>query len=171
MTTLVQDFRFAFRLLWQNKTFTSIAVLALALGIGPNTAIFSVIYATFYAPMPYPHAEQIVMVWSKIQGNRNGVAAGDYLDWRTRARRFRAYGRGRLQREPGRRRRTRSRCRAHSDARVAPGLACLQCSAAISVRKKAQAGKDHVVIFGNKLWVNALRRQAGIIGQPHSHER
>ena len=46
MTNLLRDFRFAFRLLCQNKTFTAIAVLALALGVGPNTAIFSVIYAT-----------------------------------------------------------------------------------------------------------------------------
>ncbi|HUE00668.1 MAG TPA: hypothetical protein VMR62_13930, partial [Bryobacteraceae bacterium] len=70
MTNLPRDFRFAFRLLRQNKSFTAIAVLALALGVGPNTAIFSVIYATLYAPMPYPKADQLVMVWSKIQGNR-----------------------------------------------------------------------------------------------------
>ena len=75
MTNLLRDFRFAFRLLWQNKSFTAIAVLAIALGVGPNTAIFSVLYATLYAPMPYPHADQLVMVWSKLQGNRNGIAA------------------------------------------------------------------------------------------------
>ena len=57
MTNLLRDFRFALRLLWQNKSFTAIAVLALALGVGPNTAIFSVIYATLYAPMPYPNEE------------------------------------------------------------------------------------------------------------------
>src|SRR5271165_1803271 len=83
MTNLPRDFRFAFRLLWQNKSFTAIAVLALALGVGPNTAIFSVIYATLYAPIPYPHADQLVMVWSKLQGNRGGVAAGDFLDWQS----------------------------------------------------------------------------------------
>ena len=66
MTTLLRDFQFALRLLWQHKTFTAVAVLALALGIGPNTAIFSVIYATLYAPMPYPNADQLVIVWSKI---------------------------------------------------------------------------------------------------------
>ncbi|MGA2183102.1 MAG: ABC transporter permease [Bryobacteraceae bacterium] len=81
MATLWRDFCFGFRLLGKNKGFTFIAILALALGIGPNTAIFSVIYATLFAPMPYPHPEQLVMVWSKIQGHRNGIAAGDYQDW------------------------------------------------------------------------------------------
>ena len=56
MTSLWRDFRFGFRLLLKNKGFTFIAILALALGIGPNTAIFTVIYATLFAPMPYPRA-------------------------------------------------------------------------------------------------------------------
>src|SRR5450755_1250623 len=88
MTNLLRDFRFAFRLLRQNKGFTAIAVLALALGVGPNTAIFSVIYATLYAPMPYPNADHLVMVWSRIQGNRNGIAAGDFLDWQKQSKAF-----------------------------------------------------------------------------------
>jgi putative ABC transport system permease protein len=55
MTNLLRDLRFAFCMLPQNKGFTAVAVLALALGVGPNTAIFSVIYATMLAPMPYPN--------------------------------------------------------------------------------------------------------------------
>ncbi len=81
MTTFLRDIKFGFRLLLKNPGFASVAVLALALGIGANTAIFSVVYATLLAPLPYPHPQQLVMVWSKIQGNRNGVAAGDFLDW------------------------------------------------------------------------------------------
>ena len=56
--------------------------LALALGIAATTAIFSVVYATLLAPLPYPDPDQLVMVWSKIQGNKNVSAAGDYLDWK-----------------------------------------------------------------------------------------
>ncbi|MBV9406078.1 MAG: hypothetical protein JO211_12100, partial [Acidobacteriaceae bacterium] len=81
IATLQQDASFGVRVLLKNKGFALIAIIALALGIGPNTAIFSIIYATLLAPMPYPHPEQLVMVWSKIQGHRNGIAAGDYLDW------------------------------------------------------------------------------------------
>src|ERR1035438_9183516 len=81
MDTLWRDVCFGLRLLAKNKGFAAVAVLALALGIGPNTAIFSVIYATLLAPMPYPQPDQLVVVWSKIQGSRNVVSAGDFLDW------------------------------------------------------------------------------------------
>jgi putative ABC transport system permease protein len=82
MTNLWRDVRFGFRLLLKNPGFTAIAILALALGIGANTAIYSMVYATLLAPLPYHDPSQLVIVWSKIQGNKNGVAAGDYLDWR-----------------------------------------------------------------------------------------
>jgi putative ABC transport system permease protein len=80
MDTLWRDVCFGLRLLSKNKGFAAVAVLALALGIGPNTAIFSVIYATLLAPMPYPQPDQLVVVWSKIQGSRNVVSAGP-LRW------------------------------------------------------------------------------------------
>jgi putative ABC transport system permease protein len=79
---IVRDIRFACRQILRNPGFAAIAVLAVALGIGPNTAIFSVVYATLLAPMPYPNPDQLVIVWSKINGGRNGVSAGDYLDWK-----------------------------------------------------------------------------------------
>src|SRR5580692_10604894 len=82
MTNLGRNIRFGLRLLAKDLGFTSIALLALVLGIGANTAIFSVVYATLLSPMPYPNPDQLVMVWSKINGNRNGVSAGDFLDWK-----------------------------------------------------------------------------------------
>ena len=88
MNNLARDFRFGFRLLGKNKGLTAVAVLALALGIGPNTAIFSVLYATLLAPLPYPNPDQLVMVWSRIQGFRNVVSAGDFDDWRHQAKAF-----------------------------------------------------------------------------------
>ena len=89
MTHLWRDVRFGLRLLWRNPGFTTVAVLALALGIAANTAIFSVVYATLLAPLPYPQPDQLVMVWSKIQGNRNVTAAGDYLEWKQQSTVFR----------------------------------------------------------------------------------
>jgi putative ABC transport system permease protein len=83
-----RDFRFGLRLLGKNKGFAAVAILALALGIGPNTAIFSVIYATLLAPMPYPNPDQLVMVWSRIQNFHNVVSAGDFEDWRRQNRSF-----------------------------------------------------------------------------------
>jgi len=88
MKTLQQNARYSFRLLRKNPGFTLIAAITLALGIGANTAIFSVIYAVLLAPMPYPNPDQLVMVWSKIQGDRNVVSAGDYLDWKRQNKAF-----------------------------------------------------------------------------------
>jgi putative ABC transport system permease protein len=76
-----RDLVFGFRLLLKNPGFTAGAVLALALGIGANTAIFSVVYATLLAPLPYIQPDRIVMVWSQVNGGHNGVSAGDFLDW------------------------------------------------------------------------------------------
>ena len=77
-----RNLRFGFRLLRKSPAFTAIVVLTLALGIGANTAIFSVVYATVLAPLPYPNPDQLVMVWSRVNGHNNSVSAGDYLDWK-----------------------------------------------------------------------------------------
>src|SRR2546429_4548820 len=85
MANFGRNVRFGLRLLGKNLGFTSVALLALILGIGANTAIFSVVYATLLSPMPYPNPDQLVIVWSKINGNRNGVSAGDFLDWKSQS--------------------------------------------------------------------------------------
>ena len=82
MSGLVQDIRYALRQLRKHPGFTVVAVLTLALGVGANTAIFSVIYEALLAPMPYPDADRLVMVWSKISEGRNTASAADYLDWK-----------------------------------------------------------------------------------------
>lgn len=77
-----RDIRYGLRLLARNKAFTAIAICALALGIGPNTAIFSMVWGTLLAPLPYPQANRLVVVWTKIRGERSGSAAADYLAYR-----------------------------------------------------------------------------------------
>jgi hypothetical protein len=66
--------------------FTFVALVALTLDMGANTAIFSVVYGALLAALPYPNADQLVMVWSKINGHSNAVSAGDYLEWSARLR-------------------------------------------------------------------------------------
>jgi putative ABC transport system permease protein len=82
MQTLLKNVRFSLRMLARNPGLTLTVLLTLAIGIGANTAIFTVDYATLLAPLPYPQPEQLVMVWSKIQTYHNGVSAGDFLDWK-----------------------------------------------------------------------------------------
>lgn len=89
MSVLWSDVRLALRQMMKAPGFSLAAVAALALGIGPTTAIFSVVYATLLAPLPYAEPDQLVMVWSKTPaGVRNPVSAGDALAWKEAATSF-----------------------------------------------------------------------------------
>src|SRR6185369_17230362 len=63
MTSVSQDLRHSLRLLLKHKGFTVVAVLTLALGIGVNTAMFSVLNTFLFRSLPYPHSEQLIRVW------------------------------------------------------------------------------------------------------------
>jgi putative ABC transport system permease protein len=83
MQTLIQDIRYGLRTLAKNPGFTAVAVLTLALAIGANTAIFSFVDAVLLKPLPYPHAEQIVIVWAEApDGGHNLISTLDFLDWK-----------------------------------------------------------------------------------------
>src|SRR5580658_11205172 len=88
MSNWSRDIGYALRMLANNKGFTAVAILALALGIGPNVAIFSIIWATFLAPLPYPHANQLVVVWTKFKGERGPTRADDYAQYAAQSKSF-----------------------------------------------------------------------------------
>jgi putative ABC transport system permease protein len=82
-----QDTRYAIRLARRDIGFTAVAVLTLALGIGANTAIFSVVHAVLIEPLPYPEPHRLVVVWERnaaVGKDRDPVAPLNFQDWRAR---------------------------------------------------------------------------------------
>lgn len=153
MQNLLRDMQYATRQLLKSPMFTLTAALTLALGIGANTAIFTVVYSTLLAPMPYPEPDQLVMVWSKIQGNRNGIAAQDFLDWKNQNNVFQdinawtgaAFNLA-----------TKDQPEFLQGLLTTPGMYRME---GIPFRygrdflpEEGVAGKDHVVILLNKMW-------------------
>jgi putative ABC transport system permease protein len=160
-------FTHALRSLRRQPTFTLIALATLALGIGANTAIFSVIKTVVLNPLPYPDPERIVVVWEvSPEGNQDRVSIPTFEDWRTEALSlgslaayrhvdFSFSGRGDPQNVPG--------------VRATPELfTVLQANAMLGrafTRDEAVVGADRVVVVSHGFWSRALGADSGVVGQ------
>jgi putative ABC transport system permease protein len=166
MRRMVRNFQYAIRQLFKSPVFTLTAVLTLALGIGANTAIFTVVYATLLAPMPYPKPDQLVMVWSKIQTYHNSVAAQDFVDWKNQSTVFQdlnAWTGGSFNLA------TKEQPEYLEGQRATPGFYRTMGAPFRYGRdflpEEGTAGKEHVVILLNRLW-KRLGSDPNIIGKP-----
>src|SRR2546427_763712 len=91
MTELMRDLRYAFRILLKHPSSAVIVVITLALGIGANTAIFSVVNAIVFRPLPYSGPQQLVGVWTKDlkrPGSQYPAAMPTFRDWQQQSQLF-----------------------------------------------------------------------------------
>ncbi|HUD57818.1 MAG TPA: ABC transporter permease [Terracidiphilus sp.] len=165
MQTMLRNLQYALRQLRKSPVFSITAALTLALGIGANTAIFTVVYATLLAPMPYPQPDQLVMVWSKIQGDRNSIAAQDFVDWKNQNTAFQdlnAFSGGSFNLA------TKDQPEYVEGQTTTPGMYRMMGSPFQYGRdflpEEGKAGREHVVILMNKLW-KRLGSDPNIIGK------
>ncbi len=163
-----QDVRFGLRQLGRSTGFTVVAVLTLALGIGANTAMFSIVDAVLLEPLPYSHPEQIVRVWEKTPDGEHGrISTLDFLDWKNQNTVFEAMA---------------AECpdefMALTGGDVPVELVAPRVSASyfsiLSARPllgrtfapdEDQPGKEHVVVLSQRVWENRFGANPSVIGR------
>lgn len=162
----MRNLLYSLRMLHKNPGLTTAVVVTLMLGIGATTAIYSVVYAVLLAPLPFPHPEQLVMVWSKVGGHDNSISAGDYLDWKQQSQSFQQLaawtGRNFNLATAQQPEQVAARC-------TTPGWFSMQGIPLLMGRdflpEEGVPGRDHEVILTYKLW-NRLGANRNILEQP-----
>jgi putative ABC transport system permease protein len=165
MRTLLQNLRDSFRSLRESLGLTCTILLTIALGIGANTAIFTVAYATLLAPLPYPNPDRLVNVWSSVQGHRDGVSIGDFIDWRRRSTSFDDLNIGS---EDNFNVATPESPEFLDGVRATPGYYGMLGNPLFLGRKfrpeEGEPGREHVVILTHRLWQH-LGANPRVVGQ------
>jgi putative ABC transport system permease protein len=165
---LWRNVRYAIRQLRRSPGFALTAILTLALGIGPNVAIFSIVWATFLAPVPYPHPEQVVVVWNHWKGERAATSGEEYAEFAAESRTFQ-----RLDFD--------SWLAVHltnsdhtedlaAGLPASPGLETLTVGKPMALGRdfrpdEGEPGNDHFVMLSHLLWQNRYNSDPNIVGK------
>jgi putative ABC transport system permease protein len=166
----MHDLRYALRVLVKNPGFTAIAVLTLALGIGANTAIFSVVDAVLLRPLPYPEVDRLVFLWSTwpAQGvATSGSALPDYHGWRDRNQVFDGlagfyYGDFNLSTSDDAPERIQG---AYVTVNFFQVLRVSPAAGRLFAPEEEQWGKHHVVLLSDKLWRRRFAANPNVVGR------
>jgi predicted permease len=167
LDTLLQDVRFGARVLAKHKGFTAVAVLTLALGVGANTAIFSVVNAVLLRPLPYENSHELVQIWgTQPQLDTAPMSPANFLEWREQNRvfeRIAAYNGQNFNLsgvdEPERIRAMRVSADLFELLRVRPTLG------RAFLPEEDQYGDHRVVILSHALWQRRFGANPEIIGK------
>ena len=170
MRVLIQDLRFALRQMRKRPGFTAVVVLTMALGIGANSAIFSVLDAVLLRPLPYSHPEGLVKVWSRFTGigmpnDQNWVSAPEFRDFRQLNHSFSALAamgvegvnlglKGSPQRVVG----------SAVSPSLFPLLGVQPLIGRTFLEEEGQPGRDHEVLLGYGLWRRVFNGNPRVVG-------
>ena len=164
-----QDVRYGFRTLLKSPGFTFVALIALALGIGANTAIFSVVNAVLLQPLPYRDADQLVVIWEHNRPRdrqRNVVSPANFLDWQAQSNSFQEMaafydalfnltGEGNPE---------------EIRAQVTTGnlltlLGTQPVLGRVYTKEDAEPGRDDVIVIGHGLWQRRFGGREDVVGK------
>jgi hypothetical protein len=171
LEALAQDLRYGLRMLRRHPAFTLVAVLTLALGVGANTAVFSVIDAVLLRPLPYPRSDELVMVWENVnlpayKNDQNTPSPGNFSDWRAGSTAFAAMAAvaGRAWNLTG----AGEPLRIQGDAVSANFFSVLGVDPALGrtfADEEDQPGGALVAVLGHGLWADRFGADPAIVGQ------
>src|SRR5437867_5609321 len=166
----MNDLKFAFRQLLRNPGFATVAVLTLALGIGANTAMFSVVNAVLLRPLPFKEPEKLITVWERNdkQGyNQNAVAPANFADWKAQNQsleQIAMFGTGRGLNLTGADEPVRV-VGFKVSANLFPLLGVIPMHGRGLLGEEETPGRDRVVVLSHGLWQRRFGGNARIIGQ------
>ena len=170
MENLLQDVRYGFRTLAKNPSFTAVAILTLALGIGANTAIFSVVENLLLRPLPYPQPERLVEIANTYlpQVPKAGLSPGDYADWRRENASFSEMGAHAINSQgfnlsgDGEPQRVEA---GYADSGLFPMLGIRLAAGRAFFPEEDRLGSAPIVVLGHRLWQGRYGGDPGVIGR------
>src|SRR5215471_1153794 len=166
---MFQDLRYGARMLFRQRAFTIAAVIALALGIGANTAVFSVVNAVLLRPLPYKNSDRMAMIWGNFltfSMERLRAKAAEYVDYRAQTRSFEtvaAFSTADFNftgaQQPAR------IAGASVTANLFPMIGARAAQGRLISPEENQTGRDNVVVVSHRFWQKRMGAEANVIGR------